>query len=98
MNLPIRQALVSVYDKTNLDSFAATLRSYGVRLVSTGGTAAYLKEHGFEVTTVSELTGAEEMFGGRVKTLHPNIFAAILARPDHPEDLDQLKQMGLCLS
>jgi len=95
MALRIREALISAYDKTGLDSFAGTLKSYGVRIVSTGGTAAYLRERGFEVTTVAELTGAGELFGGRVKTLHPYVFAAILARPDHPEDLQQLKDMGI---
>jgi phosphoribosylaminoimidazolecarboxamide formyltransferase/IMP cyclohydrolase len=95
MSLRIRQALVSVYDKSGLDSLAGTLKSYGVRIISTGGTAAYLKEHEFEVTTVAELTGAAELFGGRVKTLHPYIFAGILARPDHAEDIRQLKEMGM---
>jgi phosphoribosylaminoimidazolecarboxamide formyltransferase/IMP cyclohydrolase len=95
MPLRIRQALLSVYDKTNLESFAGTLKSYSVRLISTGGTAAYLRERGFDVTLVSDLTGAGELFGGRVKTLHPYIFAGILARPDHPEDVAQLRAMGM---
>jgi phosphoribosylaminoimidazolecarboxamide formyltransferase/IMP cyclohydrolase len=91
----IRQALISVHDKTDLDSLAGTLKSYAVRMISTGGTAAYLKEHGFEVTPVADLTGAAELFGGRVKTLHPHIFAGILARPNYPEDARELEQMGL---
>jgi len=95
MPLPIRQALVSVYDKKNLDTLASALKSHGVRIISTGGTAAYLREHGFEVTTVAELTGQDELFGGRVKTLHPYIFAAILARPDNPDDRRHLEQMGI---
>jgi phosphoribosylaminoimidazolecarboxamide formyltransferase/IMP cyclohydrolase len=95
MSLRIRQALISVHDKTDLESLAGTLKSYGVRILSTGGTAAYLKDRGFEVTSVADVTGAGELFGGRVKTLHPYIFAGILARPDHPEDRQQLEQMGL---
>ncbi|KPL07473.1 hypothetical protein AMJ85_09455 [candidate division BRC1 bacterium SM23_51] len=95
MALRVRQALISVYDKTDLESLAGALKSYGVRLISTGGTATYLKERGFEVTAVADLTGAAELFGGRVKTLHPKIFAAILARPGNPEDLRQLEEMGM---
>jgi len=95
MPLRIRQALISVYDKTGLESLAGTLKTFGVRIISTGGTAAYLRERGFEVTTVADLTGAGELFGGRVKTLHPFIFASILARADQPEDLRQLDQMGM---
>lgn len=95
MALRIRQALVSVYDKSNLEILAGALKSYGVRLISTGGTAAFLRERGFEVTAVSDLTGQAEILGGRVKTLHPKIFAAILARPDRSEDVEQLRQMGM---
>jgi phosphoribosylaminoimidazolecarboxamide formyltransferase/IMP cyclohydrolase len=95
MPLVIRQALISVYDKTNLNAFASSLKSRGVRMISTGGTAAYLKERGFEVVSVADLTGQAELFGGRVKTLHPKIFAGILARPNVPADLEQLREMGM---
>ncbi len=95
MTVRIRQALVSVHDKTGLETLAGTLKNYGVRIISTGGTAKYLQERGFEVVSVADLTRSPEMFGGRVKTLHPYIFAGILARRDRPEDLAQLEQMGL---
>jgi len=95
MPLRIRQALISVFDKTNLDVLAGALQNYGVRMISTGGTAEYLNQHNFQVTSVAEFTGQGELFGGRVKTLHPMIFAGILARPDIPRDLEQLRAMGM---
>jgi phosphoribosylaminoimidazolecarboxamide formyltransferase/IMP cyclohydrolase len=95
MPLRIRQALISVYDKTGLGSLAGTLQQFGTRLISTGGTAAFLREQGFDVNSVADVTGQAELFGGRVKTLHPYVFASILARPDHPEDREQLGEMNL---
>ena len=80
---PMR-ALISVYDKTGIDVFARGLAELGFELVSSGGTAAFLEEHGLAVTRVEEVTSAPEMLGGRVKTLHPRIHAGILARRDLP--------------
>ena len=80
----IERALLSVYDKTGLDEFARGLAELGVELVASGGTAAYIEEHELGVTLVEELTGVGELLGGRVKTLHPRIHAAILARRDRP--------------
>ncbi|HEX2361723.1 MAG TPA: bifunctional phosphoribosylaminoimidazolecarboxamide formyltransferase/IMP cyclohydrolase [Jiangellaceae bacterium] len=91
--LPIRRALVSVYDKTGLDTLAIGLRDAGVTIVSTGSTAEHLSASGVPVTAVEELTGFPEGLDGRVKTLHPHVHAAILAdrrRPDHVEQLDEL--------
>ena len=88
----IQRALLSTFDKTGLAEFAAGLRDLGVDLVASGGTAEHLVEHGIAVTPVEELTEVPEMLGGRVKTLHPRIHAAILARRDHPDDLAALDE------
>ena len=89
---PVRRALVSVHDKTGVADFARELTASGVRIVSTGGTAAHLKESEVPVTLVEELTGFPEILGGRVKTLHPKVFAGVLAddsREEHARDLQQ---------
>jgi phosphoribosylaminoimidazolecarboxamide formyltransferase / IMP cyclohydrolase len=88
----MRRALISVYDKTGLDEFAAGLAELGVELVASGGTAAFISELGLTVTPVDELTDVPELLGGRVKTLHPRIHAAILARRDLEEDLEELAE------
>jgi phosphoribosylaminoimidazolecarboxamide formyltransferase/IMP cyclohydrolase len=88
----MKRALISVFDKTGLDEFAAGLSELGVELVASGGTAAYISELGLSVTPVDELTDVPEMLGGRVKTLHPRIHAAILARRTVEEDLDALAE------
>jgi phosphoribosylaminoimidazolecarboxamide formyltransferase / IMP cyclohydrolase len=81
------RALISVYDKTGLQEFARGLAELDFELVASGGTADFLEtEVGLDVERVEELTGVAEMLGGRVKTLHPGIHAAILARRDHAED------------
>jgi phosphoribosylaminoimidazolecarboxamide formyltransferase/IMP cyclohydrolase len=85
------RALISVYDKTGLQEFARGLAELGFQLVASGGTADFLEQDvGLDVERVEELTGVAEMLGGRVKTLHPNIHAAILARRDHAEDVATL--------
>jgi phosphoribosylaminoimidazolecarboxamide formyltransferase / IMP cyclohydrolase len=88
----IRRALLSVWDKTGLEEFARGLVELDVELVASGGTAEFLAESGIEATPVEELTEIPEMLGGRVKTLHPRIHAAILARRDHPDDLAALDE------
>jgi phosphoribosylaminoimidazolecarboxamide formyltransferase/IMP cyclohydrolase len=77
---PIRRALLSVSDKTGLMDFARQLAGHGVALISTGGTAKVLREAGLEVTEVADVTGFPEIMDGRVKTLHPKIHGALLAR------------------
>jgi phosphoribosylaminoimidazolecarboxamide formyltransferase/IMP cyclohydrolase len=85
------RALISVYDKTGLQEFARGLVEVGFELVASGGTADFLEnEVGLDVERVEELTGVAEMLGGRVKTLHPSIHAAILARRDHADDVSTL--------
>src|SRR4051812_50211367 len=84
--IPIRRALVSVYDKTGLDELVRGLADAGVELVSTGGSAARIESLGLPVTRVEDLTGFPECLDGRVKTLHPKVHAGILAdrRPQAP--------------
>ena len=89
------RALISVYDKHGIAEFAAGLRELGFELVSSGGTATFLEQNGFEVTRVEEVTSAPEMLGGRVKTLHPAIHAGILARRDRDEDRATLAEHGI---
>jgi phosphoribosylaminoimidazolecarboxamide formyltransferase/IMP cyclohydrolase len=91
----IERALLSVYDKTGLDAFARGLAELGVELVASGGTAAYIEEHELGVTLVEELTGVGELLGGRVKTLHPHVHAAILARGNNAEDAHALDELGI---
>lgn len=90
-----KNALVSVSDKTGLAQFLKIYADQGMRIVSTGGTAQYLKDHGFKVVDVSEQTGFPEVMGGRVKTLHPNVHMSLLYRNDSPDDLALLKEKGL---
>ena len=90
----IKNALISVSDKTGLPELATALIAEGAKIYSTGGTAAALKAAGCEVTDVATLTGDNEMLGGRVKTLHPNVHAAILAdmhNDAHVKELADLK-------
>src|SRR5499427_2889627 len=89
---PVRRALVSVHDKTGVADLASALAAAGARIVSTGGTAAHLKESGIAVSLVEEITGFPEILGGRVKTLHPKVFGGVLAddsRDDHVRDMKQ---------
>jgi phosphoribosylaminoimidazolecarboxamide formyltransferase/IMP cyclohydrolase len=90
---PIKRALVSVYDKSGLEELGQALSDAGVDVVSTGSTAARLRDAGIAVTAVEELTGFPECLDGRVKTLHPKVHAGILAdlrKPDHAAQLEEL--------
>src|SRR5438105_3304481 len=88
----IRRALLSVYDKSGLEELARGLAALDVELVASGGTAAFLSKVGIAVTPVEEVTEVPELLGGRVKTLHPRIHAAILARRDRPDDVAALDE------
>src|SRR4030095_2418890 len=93
---PIRRALLSVSDKTGLVDFARELvTKYGVELIATGGTKRALADAGLPVKDWSELTGFPEILDGRVKTLHPAIYAGILARRDKPEHMQTLTEHAL---
>ncbi len=93
--VPVRRALLSVSDKTDLVPFAKSLASLGVELVSTGGTASALAEAGLEVVTVETLTGHPEILDGRVKTLHPRVHGGVLARRDLATHRDALEAHGI---
>ena len=93
--VPVRRALVSVYDKTGLVPLAGALADAGVEIVSTGSTAATIAAAGLAVTPVEEVTGFPECLEGRVKTLHPAVHAGILADRRKPDHLDQLGALGV---
>jgi phosphoribosylaminoimidazolecarboxamide formyltransferase/IMP cyclohydrolase len=89
------RALISVYDKAGVDTFARGLADLGFELVSSGKTATFIEEQGLKVTRVEEVTKSPEMLGGRVKTLHPAIHAGILARLELEEDRQALAEQGI---
>ena len=88
-------ALLSVSDKTGILEFAQALHALGIGLISTGGTARLLAQHGLPVTEVAEVTGFPEMLDGRVKTLHPTVHAGLLARRDVPGHMSALKAQNI---
>jgi phosphoribosylaminoimidazolecarboxamide formyltransferase/IMP cyclohydrolase len=89
------RALISVFDKTGLDTLAKGLGELGWELVASGGTADAIEELGLPVTKIEQLTEFPEMLGGRVKTLHPRVHAGILARREVEPDLAALKSHGI---
>lgn len=89
------KALISVSDKTGVVEFAKGLVALGWEILSTSGTMKLLKESGVPVTSVSDVTGFPEICDGRVKTLHPKIHGALLARRDIPEHMKELKDNGI---
>ncbi len=93
--LNVRRALISVSDKTEVVEFARGLERLGVELISTGGTARELGAAGIDVTSVEDLTGQPEILDGRVKTLHPRLHAALLARRGNPEHMRTLENEGI---
>jgi len=94
-DLKVKTALISVTDKSGLEDFAKKLQDCGVGLVSTGGTAKALEKAGLKVVQVEELTGFPEMLDGRVKTLHPNIHAGILADRNKKEHMQTLEKHNI---
>jgi phosphoribosylaminoimidazolecarboxamide formyltransferase/IMP cyclohydrolase len=94
-DIRIRQALVSVSDKTGLVEFARALAALGVSILSTGGTAKLLAANGVKVTEVADYTGYPEMLDGRLKTLHPKVHGGLLARRDSPEHMAAIKDAGI---
>jgi len=93
----IRRALLSVSDKTGIVEFARELQSFGVELISTGGTAKALRDAGLEVRDVSDITGFAEMMDGRVKTLHPRIHGALLALRDNAAHMEAARKHGIVM-
>ncbi len=88
----IRRALISVSDKTGIVDFARELKTFGVEIISTGGTAKILRDGGIEVRDVSDVTGFPEMMDGRVKTLHPKIHGALLGLRDNSEHIGAMDE------
>lgn len=93
--MTVRRALISVSDKTGVVEFARGLVNAGVEIISSGGTASALAEARVPVTKVADVTGAPEILGGRVKTLHPKIHGGILADRRNPDHLSQLEEHGI---
>jgi phosphoribosylaminoimidazolecarboxamide formyltransferase/IMP cyclohydrolase len=93
--IPVRRALLGVYDKTGVEELARGLAEAGVELVSTGATAARIAAAGVAVTPVEQVTGFPECLDGRVKTLHPAVHAGILADRRRPEHVQQLEELDI---
>ena len=91
----VRRALLSVSDKRGLVDFARGLRELGIEIVSTGGTARELAGAGIEVRTIDDFTGFPEMMDGRVKTLHPKLYAGLLAVRDNPVHMREAAEQGI---
>lgn len=91
----IKRALISVYNKNGIVNFAKELEKLFIEIISTGGTYKLLKENNIKVKSVEEITGFPEVLNGRVKTLHPNIFAGILADRDNPEHIIELEKFNV---
>lgn len=91
----VNRVLISVFDKNGLVNFARTLINFGCTIISTGGTAKLLTENGINCISVTEITDAPEMLDGRVKTLHPKIHAAILAKRKNADHMQQLAKHGI---
>ena len=94
-SIRIERALLSVSDKTGLDSFARAIADLGIEILSTGGTSKMLGEKGIPVTSVDAFTGHPEIMDGRVKTLHPKIHGGILAIRDNPLHQKHMQQNGI---
>lgn len=91
----IERALISLTDKSGIETFAKQLSDLGIEILSTGGTAKKMRDHGIKVVGVSDYTGFPEMLDGRVKTLHPKIHGGILAQRENSSHQAQMKEHGL---
>ena len=93
--ITIKRALISVSDKTGLESFVKGLNKFGIQMISTGGTTRFIRTLGMDTTPIEAVTGFPEMLNGRVKTLHPKIHGGLLALREKQDHMDQLKQHGI---
>ncbi len=93
--IKIKRALISVSDKIGVVELAQVLRSYGVEILSTGGTARHLAAAGIPLRNIDEFTGHPEILDGRVKTLHPRVHAALLARRDLESHMQQCRELNI---
>lgn len=89
--IKIKKALISVFDKEGITPIAKELQKNGVEILSTGGTQKYLEDNGFDVTPVEDITDFPSILGGRVKTLHPNVFGGILNRRENSSDQSEIE-------
>jgi phosphoribosylaminoimidazolecarboxamide formyltransferase / IMP cyclohydrolase len=88
------RALLSVFDKTGLVEFASFLDKKGVEIIATSGTQKLLEKNGVKTADLSSLTGMQELLGGEIKTLHPSVFASLIANPGISQEMDQLQNIG----
>src|ERR1700730_7984990 len=91
----VERAILSVSDKTGIVELARALRAKGVEILSTGGTAEHLKQNGIDVTPIARWSGAPEILGGRVKTLTPKVFGAILHDRSNREHLADVERLSI---
>src|SRR5690554_1375718 len=91
----IKNALISVYYKDNLEPVLNLLKKHQVNIYSTGGTETFIRDLGMDVIAVEDLTGYPSILGGRVKTLHPSVFGGILNRRSNAQDLEQIKEYNI---
>ncbi len=91
----IELALVSVTDKNGIVSLAKALHGFGVKILSTGGTARTIRDGGVPVTEISDYTGFPEMMDGRVKTLHPKVHGGLLGLRDNPAHREMMEEYGI---
>ncbi len=91
----IKTALISVWDKNNLNPIIKLLAEQDIKIISTGNTANYIENQGYQVTRVEDITEYPAILGGRVKTLHPKIFGAILQRQENPNDQEEIKKFDI---
>jgi phosphoribosylaminoimidazolecarboxamide formyltransferase/IMP cyclohydrolase len=94
-NVVIKRALISVSDKTGIEEFAKSLESFGVEIISTGGTLSALKKAGVNAKSISTVTEFPEIMDGRVKTLHPKIHGGLLAVADNPKHVGEMREHGI---
>ena len=95
MHKKIHSALISVFDKSGLETVLKVLSDSGIQIYSTGGTQKFIEENGFNCTSVESLTGYPSILGGRVKTLHPVVFGGILGRRDEEQDKAAMKEYSI---
>jgi len=93
--IKIKRALISVSDKSGVVELAQVLHYFGAEILSTGGTARHLAAAGIPIRSVDQFTGHPEILDGRVKTLHPKVHAALLARRDLKTHMDQCRELGI---
>jgi phosphoribosylaminoimidazolecarboxamide formyltransferase/IMP cyclohydrolase len=91
----IERALISVTDKSGVVDFAIALSKFGVKILSTGGTAKVLRDGGVSVTDISAYTGFPEMMGGRIKTLHPKVHGGLLGVRNNPDHVRMMNDHGI---